>query len=447
MTEVKTVDVMMQRNRAIFTMLFFQLHGSMRQRYARESDRIISSEFFRYLQYKTQVMCNQASDEQRTRLTHSLEVAGLAKAVAKQLGCNWELVEAISLGHDLGHAPFGHQGEEALNNCLQDAWAGKFSHSLQSAKVVGLLACHTTLNDHFGIEGLCLSRPVIEGILKHDTDNLFHDIRQASWRLQFNGWREALIRYGMKDNEPEWDNGLAIGGLESQIAYWADKIAYAGHDWDELAKSDILLQRTQDVEQILKRMHQVRHMAHARGGRGNDPKKRIEKINSEIDLIRLIRYHMDQIWRVLTLGCPGCNEIEGCKEYNCEICDQNGCCAYDINTDITAQGERVRNRVTSGGVPRIFAAFEATDEIFDDKEFDDIIKNDNHRLKDKSDIKKRSPLAQFVYELSACIRYCEDKKNAILMKHFTLMEYKLVLDLFKIAHDMMFLTKSYPRGR
>ena len=96
-----------ERKKAIFLMLFWELHGTMRLRYARECERIRSSQFFRYLQYKAQVMFNCASDEQRTRLSHSLEVSGTAKTIAKQLGCNWELAEAIGLGHDVGHVAFG----------------------------------------------------------------------------------------------------------------------------------------------------------------------------------------------------------------------------------------------------------------------------------------------------------------------------------------------------
>jgi len=289
------VNYTMQRNRAIFIMLLFQLHGSLRQRYSRESDRIVSSDFFRYLQYKSQVMINSASDNQRTRLVHSLEVAGLAKLIAKQLGCNWELTETISLGHDLGHVPFGHSGEDALDMCLYEAWAGRFSHSLQSVKVADHLAHHATLHEHFGVNGLCLSRPVLEGILKHDTDNLFHDIKLACWRLQYNDWRDALI------DDSEWVNGLCLGNLESQIAYWADKIAYAGHDWDELAKSGIIEKITRDVEHILKRMHQVRHVSHARIG-GNGSKVLISEVKNEIDLIRFVRYYIEKMGDKLSRG-------------------------------------------------------------------------------------------------------------------------------------------------
>lgn len=238
---------------ALFLMLFFELHGSMRLRYARECERIRSSAHFRYAQYKSQVMINCASDEQRTRLVHSLEVAGIARTCAAQLGCNWELVEAIALGHDLGHVPFGHNGEDQLDACLHEAWAGRFSHALQSVKVLNCLETHTALYEHYGLRGLCLSRPVLEGVLKHDTDILFQDICRAGFRLQYDGWRDFLAK-------DEWNNGLKLGTLESQIVYWADKIAYAGHDWEEVVGLGILYEMMNQLDGMFNRMRKIKHM-------------------------------------------------------------------------------------------------------------------------------------------------------------------------------------------
>ena len=243
-----------RRDRAMFLMLYFELHGSMRLRYAREIERIKSSVYLRYSQYKSQVMINKASDEQRTRLTHALSVQSIAKTIAQQLGCNWELAEAIALGHDLGHVPFGHTGEEALDECLHKAFAGRFLHALQGVKVLNSLDNHDTLFDHYGIAGQCLSKRTLEGILKHDTDCLLQDLRRASWRLQYDGWREALPkkfdvsakdlsekeRHERRYEHDEWLEGLFLGGMESQIVYWADKIAYSGHDWEEMVTIGIL---------------------------------------------------------------------------------------------------------------------------------------------------------------------------------------------------------------
>ena len=423
----QVIEFVNMRNCAVFIMLFFQLHGSLRQPYQRETDRIISSKFFRHLQYKAQVMFNNVSDDQRTRMAHSLEVSGIAKVIAKQLECNWELAETMSLGHDLGHVPFGHSGEEALNNCLRDAWAGRFLHSLQSVKVVGLLAHHATVHEHFGINGLCISRPVIEGILKHDTDILFHDIRQAGWRLQYNDWRSAFNtrkteRDASESNEENDTSGvdesdytsddrkygLAIGGLESQIVYWADKIAYAGHDWDELAKSGLLESRVREVEHIFKRMHQIRHIAHAHNGQN---KEQIFEVNSEVDLIRLMRYHMDALRRKLML-----------------------------REEMQSQSDPS----LIGTSPRIFEAFEVSEKIVKEvgrvKNHNKVNKTLFKFIKENSNI---SPLATFIYQLSLCVKKIE--KNKFKLKYFTKDDYKLVLDFFTITHDMIYLTKTYPR--
>jgi len=394
----KIFKYMHDRNRAIFIMLYFQLHGSLRQRYVRESDRIISSDFFRYLQYKTQVMVNNTSDDQRTRLAHSLEVAGIAKLTAKQLGCNWELAETISLGHDLGHVPFGHSGEAALDKCLHEALAGRFLHSLQSAKVVGLLARHEAINERFGIEGLCLSSRVIKGILKHDTDNLFNDIRRASWRLQYKGWREAITRTDIKNYvietvETEWEDGLNLGCYESQIVYWSDKIAYAGHDWDELAKSRILQDRAMDVEHILKRMHQLRHMAHARDGENKYNPSTIAEISTEQQLVSLIRYRINEIWNALS---------------GKTLCDTNS------------------KLLSSGSIKNIREAFKPSKKVFN--------KNESEA--------KLSPLAEFVCEISLY----KEEITKLELEFFTTDEYELVFDFFAVAHNMIYLTKTYPRS-
>jgi len=386
----KIVEFINKRNRAIFIMLFFQLRGSMRQPYQRESDRIISSVFFRYLQFKAQVMFNNETDDQRTRLAHSLEVAGIAKLISKQLGCNWELAETISLGHDLGHVAFGHSGEEALDDCLQNVWAGRFLHSLQSVKVVALLAHQATIHDQFGINGLCLSRPVIKGIMKHDTDILFQDIRQPSWRLQFNDWGCAFN--AQEKNEVE--DGLELGGAESQIVYWADKIAYAGHDWEELSKSGIIEQKAREVEHIFKRMHQIRHVAHAHDGTRKSVDVGKDR-SSEIDIIRLMRNHMEDLRQNLS--------------FNVEEQDQ-----YDPSL--------------RGTSPLIFEAFEVSERVVNNEP---VRKNTNV-----------SPLAKFVDDLSKCKKMID---NGTKLSFFTKEEYKLVFDFFTVAHDMIFLTKTYPR--
>jgi predicted deoxyguanosinetriphosphate triphosphohydrolase len=391
-------EVKLKRIRAIFILLYFELHGSMRPRYARECERIRSSVFFRYSQYKSQVMFNCASDEQRTRLSHTLEIAGVAKTIATQLGCNWELVEAMALGHDLGHVPFGHQGEEQLDKCLHDAWAGRFSHSLQSVKVLNELANHSTLYDRFGITGLCLSRPVLEGVLKHDTDNLFHDIRRAEWRLQYNEWREALIRYNEDGTieETEWKKGLTIGGLESQIVYWSDKIAYAGHDWDELAHSGYIDQIALSLDIMLKRMHQIRHMIDGIDG-VNRENINYTTVQKEIDIICFIRFVIEEMRNRLVTK---------------------------FNED--SKQEEIENR--------IFCAFRPWDK---NNEANDVIADPVETYKDY-------PLYHLICGLGYIIKE-KIETNKISLKYFTKGEYKQLLDFFSVVYYWVKITGIYPK--
>jgi dGTPase len=179
--------------------------------FRRDRDRILYSKAFRRLQYKTQVLVNSAGDHYRTRLTHTLEVQQLAMSIADAIGANRDLTEAIALGHDLGHTPFGHAVERVLNKILISKEQGGFSHAIQSVRYL------EHLDSHNGLEGLNLCMQVREGILKHDTD---------------------IFEYGFGENQiKQWDCKLLSptkpGNIEAQIAYWADKIAYLSHDWDD----------------------------------------------------------------------------------------------------------------------------------------------------------------------------------------------------------------------
>ena len=182
-----------------------------RTEFQRDRDRIIHSAAFRRLEYKTQVFVNHEGDLFRTRLTHSLEVAQIARSVARGLRVNEDLVEAIALAHDLGHTPFGHAGQDALNSCMAEH--GGFEHNLQSLAVV------EELEEHYGgFNGLNLSFEAREGILKHCS-------RDNAQRLGELGERFLLGR------QPS---------LEAQIANLADEIAYNNHDIDDGLRSGLL---------------------------------------------------------------------------------------------------------------------------------------------------------------------------------------------------------------
>jgi dGTPase len=182
-----------------------------RSEYQRDRDRIIHSTAFRRLEYKTQVFVNHEGDLFRTRLTHSLEVAQIGRSVARHLGLDEDLTEAIALAHDLGHTPFGHTGQDALNACMKPY--GGFEHNLQSLRVVDLL------EQRYGaFDGLNLTFETREGVLKHCS------LKNAR-RLGDVG--ERFIRR----QRPS---------LEAQIANLADEIAYNNHDVDDGLRSGLL---------------------------------------------------------------------------------------------------------------------------------------------------------------------------------------------------------------
>ena len=182
-----------------------------RSEYQRDRDRIIHSNAFRRLVYKTQVFVNHEGDLYRTRITHSIEVAQIARSVARALHVNETLTEAISLAHDLGHTPFGHAGQDALNHCMRPY--GGFEHNLQSLRVVDVLE-----ERYADFDGLNLTFECREGILKHCS------VRNA----------RALGDVGERFIRREQP------GLEAQIANLADEIAYNNHDVDDGLRAGLI---------------------------------------------------------------------------------------------------------------------------------------------------------------------------------------------------------------
>lgn len=201
-----------------------------RSEFQRDRDRIVHSAAFRRLEYKTQVFVNHEGDLFRTRLTHSIEVAQIGRSIARRLRLNEDLVEAISLAHDLGHTPFGHAGQEALNECMREH--GGFEHNLQSLRVVDILEeRYATFN------GLNLCFETREGILKHCT-------REKAAQLGDVGERFLTNR------RPS---------LEAQLANLADEIAYNNHDVDDGLRSGLLtLEQLSAVELFAEHLRQVR---------------------------------------------------------------------------------------------------------------------------------------------------------------------------------------------
>lgn len=184
---------------------------SYRSEFQRDRDRIVHSTAFRRLEYKTQVFVNHEGDLFRTRLTHSLEVAQIARGIARALDLNEDLVEAISLAHDLGHTPFGHAGQEALNDCMA-RWGG-FEHNLQSLRIVDLLE-----DRYADFSGLNLCFETREGIIKHCSQENARQLGEVGRRF-------------LEGGSPS---------LEAQVCNLADEIAYNNHDVDDGLRSGLI---------------------------------------------------------------------------------------------------------------------------------------------------------------------------------------------------------------
>ncbi len=201
-----------------------------RSEFQRDRDRIIHSAAFRRLEYKTQVFVNHEGDLFRTRLTHSIEVAQIGRSIARRLRLNEDLVEAISLAHDLGHTPFGHAGQEALNECMKGH--GGFEHNLQSLRVVDVLE-----EKYAAFDGLNLCFETREGILKHCSAANASELGEVASRFLTN-------------QRPS---------LEAQLANLADEIAYNNHDVDDGLRSGLLtLEQLSSVRIFSEHLNEVR---------------------------------------------------------------------------------------------------------------------------------------------------------------------------------------------
>ena len=203
-----------------------------RNEHQRDRDRIVHSTAFRRLVYKTQVFLNHEGDLFRTRLTHSLEVAQLARSVARSLALNEDLVEAIALAHDLGHTPFGHAGQDALDECMRDH--GGFEHNLQSLRVVDELE-----ERYPGFNGLNLTFETREGILKHCS------LANAR-RIEAGEPGGVGLRF-LQRTQPS---------VEAQLCNLADEIAYNAHDIDDGVRSGLITIEQLSAVDLFRRFHE-----------------------------------------------------------------------------------------------------------------------------------------------------------------------------------------------
>ncbi len=217
---------------------FVEEEDKYRSCFQRDRDRIIHSNAFRKLEYKTQVFINYAHDYYRTRLTHSLEVAQIARSITCRLKLNEDITECIALAHDLGHTPFGHAGEDALNQSLKLVnQECEFDHNIQTLRILVFLE-----QKHADFDGLNLSWEVIEGIAKHNGPSITNN----KLLIEYNN------KYDLKLNE--------FPSAEAQVASIADDIAYSIHDLDDaLRASFITIEDLLDVPLVGDTFQSIKH--------------------------------------------------------------------------------------------------------------------------------------------------------------------------------------------
>ena len=197
--------------------IYFEPKSYFRNDFQRDRDRIIHSTAFRRLKHKTQVFVNTTSDHYRTRITHSLEVSQIARTLAKIFKLNEDLCETLSLAHDLGHTPFGHAGEEILNECMY--LNGGFDHNIQTIRIVTLLE-----NKYYNFKGLNLCLETIDGLVKHNGP--IYDLTHMDEMLGKNFFKKKIKFM----NQPS---------LEAQVASLSDDIAYNSHDLEDGLKANL----------------------------------------------------------------------------------------------------------------------------------------------------------------------------------------------------------------
>ena len=200
--------------------------NNLRNDFQRDRDRIIHSTAFRRLKHKTQVFVNTTGDHFRTRITHSLEVSQIARTLSKFFNLNEDLSETLSLAHDLGHTPFGHAGEDALNDCMKNY--GGFDHNIQTLRIITILE-----NRYYDFKGLNLSFETLDGLIKHNGP--VKDKKKFNKILGKNFFKNKI-------------NFLSNASLEAQIASISDDIAYNSHDLEDGLKANLF--KLDDLQNI-----------------------------------------------------------------------------------------------------------------------------------------------------------------------------------------------------
>lgn len=250
--------------------------------FQRDRDRVVHSTAFRRLKHKTQVFVAHEGDHYRTRLTHSLEVAQIARSVARQLGLNEDLAEALALAHDLGHTPFGHAGEEALNDCMKPY--GGFDHNAQTLRIVTRLE-----RKYAAFDGLNLTWETLEGVVKHNGPLLGPHAARA-----------APLPEPIREYDAQHALELAtFPGPEAQVAALADDIAYNTHDVDDGLRAGLFpVEALREVPLVASALDEVDALyPHV------EPRRRIhEAVRRLID--RMVRDLLEETRRRLAAARP-----------------------------------------------------------------------------------------------------------------------------------------------
>lgn len=259
-----------------------EAESETRTAFQRDRDRIVHSTAFRRLKHKTQVFVAHEGDHYRTRLTHSLEVAQIARSIARQLGLNEDLAEALALAHDLGHTPFGHAGEEALNDCM--APFGGFDHNAQTLRILTRLE-----RKYAAFDGLNLTWETLEGVVKHNGP-----------LTGINSPRTTPLPEPIREYNAQHDLELdTFPGPEAQVAALADDIAYNTHDIDDGLRAGLFpVEALGEVAFVAAALAEVDALYP-----GVEPRRRIhEAVRRLID--RMVRDLLDETRRRIASAQP-----------------------------------------------------------------------------------------------------------------------------------------------
>ena len=256
-------------------------NSKYRSPFQRDRDRIIHSASFRRLKHKTQVFVNTEGDHYRTRITHSIEVAQIARSIAKYLKLNEDLAETLSLAHDLGHTPFGHAGEESLNECME--YHGGFDHNLQTLRIVMFLE-----NKYLKFKGLNLSIETLEGLLKHNGP--VDDLDLVDSLIGVKAFKNKI-------------NFNTYPSLEAQISSISDDIAYNNHDIQDGINANLFKLEELIEINFFKEIYKKY-------------KKKITKSNFKIATYQIVRDSIDLMIKDLILNTKKNLKYNKIKSYN-----------------------------------------------------------------------------------------------------------------------------------